>query len=553
MVALATARRPRRVRARAGGRGPRAAPAGRPRPALQPALPFPAPVVVGGADRRGRSPGSRWSASRATTVPIGPFRSRADAVDTAELLARFTGVRTCTARLGRARRSTARPAPSGRSSPCPAAARASPPRSTPPAPQRAADLIDGLRQRRAGGRGRSRSSELAGADALRERGPAARPDRRRQSTCSGAASGCGRWPRSTNWSPPRPTARAAGSSRWSGTVSWPRRARARRGVPPMPVVDALRAAAQVILPQPAPLGGALVEETALIARWLAAAGRPDRLRHRRVSPSPIGIGGPVVGVGGDGTLGAAGRRTGSSGWTQSSWVNRTQRASSCSAAPESMASAARLSPSSQDGSHSAWLDSPAWATIAPAALSTTASRTGPVAPAEHRARLRGVELGVAADQFAQISGAGKAEAQRVERQLVDGARLHPPDRARGRRGQLVEAVVAVHHQHAGAARGEHAGHHLGEVAERAADQAGPRAGRIGQRPKQIEHRRHADLPARRRRRTCRTDGTPGRSRTRCRPRPRSGPPRRARGRCARRAPRACRRRRSATTPPGCRA
>ena len=47
---------------------------------------------------------------------------------------------------------------------------------------------------------------------------------------------------------------------------------ARRGVPPMPVVDAIRAGAQVILPQPAPLGGALVEETALIARWLVAPG-----------------------------------------------------------------------------------------------------------------------------------------------------------------------------------------------------------------------------------------------------------------------------------------
>jgi DNA polymerase-3 subunit epsilon len=47
---------------------------------------------------------------------------------------------------------------------------------------------------------------------------------------------------------------------------------ARRGVPPMPVVNAIRAGAQVVLPQPAPLGGALVEETALIVRWLAAPG-----------------------------------------------------------------------------------------------------------------------------------------------------------------------------------------------------------------------------------------------------------------------------------------
>ncbi|MDT5176236.1 MAG: polymerase subunit epsilon, partial [Mycobacterium sp.] len=45
-----------------------------------------------------------------------------------------------------------------------------------------------------------------------------------------------------------------------------------RGVPPMPVVDAICAAAQTILPAEAPLGGALVEETALIARWLTRAG-----------------------------------------------------------------------------------------------------------------------------------------------------------------------------------------------------------------------------------------------------------------------------------------
>ncbi|OBI19965.1 hypothetical protein A5714_00865 [Mycobacterium sp. E2462] len=46
-----------------------------------------------------------------------------------------------------------------------------------------------------------------------------------------------------------------------------------------------------------------------------------------------------------------------------------------------MAALARRSPSSQAGNHSARLDSPACATRAPAALRTTASRTGPVAPA----------------------------------------------------------------------------------------------------------------------------------------------------------------------------
>ncbi|OPE46013.1 hypothetical protein BV510_27070, partial [Mycolicibacterium diernhoferi] len=47
---------------------------------------------------------------------------------------------------------------------------------------------------------------------------------------------------------------------------------ARRGVPPMPVVEAITAAAQTILPAQAPLGGALVEETALITRWLTGPG-----------------------------------------------------------------------------------------------------------------------------------------------------------------------------------------------------------------------------------------------------------------------------------------
>jgi DNA polymerase-3 subunit epsilon len=40
----------------------------------------------------------------------------------------------------------------------------------------------------------------------------------------------------------------------------------------MPVVSTICAAAQVILPRRAPLGGALVEETALLARWLAQPG-----------------------------------------------------------------------------------------------------------------------------------------------------------------------------------------------------------------------------------------------------------------------------------------
>ena len=40
----------------------------------------------------------------------------------------------------------------------------------------------------------------------------------------------------------------------------------------MPVVDALCAAAESVLPDSGPLGGALVEETGLVARWLVGPG-----------------------------------------------------------------------------------------------------------------------------------------------------------------------------------------------------------------------------------------------------------------------------------------
>ena len=122
------------------------------------------------------------------------------------------------------------------------------------------------------------------------RGAAARPPRR-PSTCCGGASGCAPWPPSRSWWRRRPTGAGSWQLAWCGTASSPQQARARRGVPPMPVVEALRAAAQVtVLPQPAPLGGALLEETGLIARWLAAPGVRNRQRHTGFA-SPLGSAG----------------------------------------------------------------------------------------------------------------------------------------------------------------------------------------------------------------------------------------------------------------------
>ena len=218
---------------------------------------------------------------------IGPFRSRADAADTAELVARFTGVRTCTARIGRAGEHG--PAcPEREIAPCPAPRGVSAAQYA-AAPQRAAALIEGLdnaalaaavqRVGELAGRSRYESAArlrdqtAAGVDVL-WRGQRLRALAAVEELVAAAPDGAGGW---------QLVVVRHGQLAAAGT--------ARRGVPPMPVVDALRAGAQVILPQSAPLGGALVEETALIARWLAAPG------VRIVSAttgfaSPVGSAGP---------------------------------------------------------------------------------------------------------------------------------------------------------------------------------------------------------------------------------------------------------------------
>src|SRR6478735_4230692 len=117
---------------------------------------------------------------------------------------------------------------------------------------------------------------------------------------------------------------------------------------------------------------------------------------------------------------------------------------------------------------------------------------GPLLAAEHRSHRRRVGLRVTTHQLGQL-GAAEPERGRVERQPLDGARLHTPDGARGGGGQLVETVVTVYNQDAGSTSGEHTGQHLGQVPPRAADETGPRRRRIGQRAKQIEDRRHPDL------------------------------------------------------------
>ncbi|MDT5340554.1 MAG: polymerase subunit epsilon [Mycobacterium sp.] len=212
----------------------------------------------------------RFSAVRAPKHDraIGPFRARADAVETAALLARFTGVRTCTTRL--ARSALHGPScPEVELSPCPAG------RDVTAAnyaigPMRAADLIAGVDDS-------ALSAALDHIVQLALSGKYETAARTRDHAATAI---------DTVWRGQRLHALAAVdelvAARPDGAGGWwlaivrngqlAAAGNARRGIPPMPVVDAISTAAQAILTEPAPLGGALVEETALIVRWLTQPG-----------------------------------------------------------------------------------------------------------------------------------------------------------------------------------------------------------------------------------------------------------------------------------------
>jgi len=199
---------------------------------------------------------------------LGPFRSRADALDVAGLIARFTGVRTCATRIGRS--GVHGPAcPEREVAPCPAG-RAMTAEQYAAAPRRAAELIDGADNTALSAaveriRVLAEQASFESAARLRDltadtvemlwRGQRLRSLAEVGELVAAAPDGAGGW---------HLTVLRYGQLAAAGC--------ARRGVPPMPVVDALLSSAQVVLPQPAPLGGALVEETALVARWLARPG-----------------------------------------------------------------------------------------------------------------------------------------------------------------------------------------------------------------------------------------------------------------------------------------
>ena len=225
-----------------------------------------------------------------TDQAVGPFRSRSAAADAAGLIARFTGVRTCTSRIG-LRGEHGPSCPQRQLAPCPATRGVSAAEYA-AAPRRAADLIEGA-DNAALAAAVARITDLAGRSLYENAA-------RLRDLTADVVEAMWRSQRLRTLAAVEELVAAAPDGRDGWQLAVVRRGQlaaagcARRGVAPIPVVEALCSGAQVVLARPAPLGGALVEETALIARWLAQPG----VRIVRVTDgfaSPLRSAGPWLG------------------------------------------------------------------------------------------------------------------------------------------------------------------------------------------------------------------------------------------------------------------
>ena len=217
----------------------------------------------------------------ATADALGPFRSRTDAADAALTIAEFCGLRTCTTRIGKGQ-------PHGPKCPpreiggCPAIADDEDGYAAAP------ELARALFRGRDDGplhRMRARVEELAAdelfesAARLRDRVAALGLALRRMQRLAALAA-----------VDELVAARRADDGGWEFAVVRAGRLAsagvARRGEPPMPVVEALVAAAETVRPDPTPLRGGSPEEIALVARWLDADGvRIVRASHGYCEPA----------------------------------------------------------------------------------------------------------------------------------------------------------------------------------------------------------------------------------------------------------------------------
>ena len=197
---------------------------------------------------------------------LGPFRSKAQADEAMLALQDATGIRPCTLRIP-AQRAHARPCALAELNRCaaPCAGRQSVAEYAPIAAA-IADLVAGraLEPLR---RLESRLTALAAAERFEQAGF----DRDRMSVLVRTLDR-GQRLAALAAVPELVAARPDGAGGWELAVVRHGRlasaGTARRGVPPMPVVDAITAGAETVLPSDGPLRGAPAEEVATVLRWL---------------------------------------------------------------------------------------------------------------------------------------------------------------------------------------------------------------------------------------------------------------------------------------------
>ncbi|CAM2849581.1 DEDD exonuclease domain-containing protein [Saccharomonospora xinjiangensis] len=234
-------------------------------------------------NRRSRNPGKVWwvvltdepfprlaVVRRPRDGAFGPFSSQAGAKAAAATLADIAGLRTCTPRI---------PATGASSRPCVLAELGS--CGAPCAGKQSVDeyrpsvrLVSGLVS------GTDATALALGSAKLAEIASAHRFERaaRRRDELASLLRAVGKHHRLTALAAIGELVAAApdGTGGWEFAVVRHGRLAsagvARRGVPPLPVVDSLVAAAETVLPGPGPLRGANPEETALLWRWLTRPG-----------------------------------------------------------------------------------------------------------------------------------------------------------------------------------------------------------------------------------------------------------------------------------------
>ena len=228
-------------------------------------------------------PFPRFTVTRTATAEcVGPFSSRTDATDVAATVAEFCGIRTCTAKIGADKRHR-----------CPVTAVGGCPAAT-QQPGTASEYAPAVARVLALFRGashetlvdmRTRTEEYAAtqmfesAARMRDRTAAVVTALRKTQRLAALAA-----------IDELVAAKPAFDGGWEFAVIRSGRLAsagiARRGVAPMPVVDALTAAAETVVPDRTPLRGALPEETAVIARWLEDPGvRIVRTSHNYSEPA----------------------------------------------------------------------------------------------------------------------------------------------------------------------------------------------------------------------------------------------------------------------------